>query len=150
MLYFRKSDSSAPDNSLPPAKHAHVEEPSSAGEAIAQPEKILTKVSQDPPLPPSSPASTQDVIPQPEETEDIPKVTVASAPELNLAESTDKGKAIAQEDSSVLAKMLEAVGTMSELCKGMEWPVHFSTLILCAMNDWSPTDPIDDQLISEP
>ena len=40
--------------------------------------------------------------------------------------------------------MPEAMGTMSELCKGMEWPVHFSTLMLCAMNGWSPSNPIDD------
>ena len=33
--------------------------------------------------------------------------------------------------------------TMSDVCKGMEWPVRFSTLMLCALNNWSPWDSTD-------
>ena len=47
----------------------------------------------------------------------------------------------------MISKIPAAVSTMSELCKGMEWPVLFSTLMLYAMNDWSPFDPVDDPLI---
>ena len=38
---------------------------------------------------------------------------------------------------------------MTELCKGMEWNYHFSSLILCAMNDWSPSDPLVGSALSD-
>ena len=97
MLYFRKSDSSILDNTPPPAKQARVEEPSSGGEANTLEKNAVTIISQDTPLPPSSLASRQYAIPQPEEIEDIPEVTVALAPEYTFAKTVDKGKAIAQD-----------------------------------------------------
>ena len=122
----------------------------STEKVIAPEETVVTIVSQDAPQPLSSPASAQDIAPHSEEIEDIPKMTVALALEPTHVDSADKGKAIAQEDSSMLAKMPEAVGTMSELCKGMEWLVHFSTFMLCAMNNWSPTNSADESPILEP
>ena len=131
---FRKSESSTPDSGTPPpAKQAHTEDTSSVGETTALPEKDVTIVSEDLPLPPLPLATTHGINPQAKEIVDIPVVTVASASEHTLAKATDKGKAIAQDVASS-----QSVETMSNLCKSMEWPVRFSTLMLCAMNEWTP------------
>ena len=145
MFCFRKSESFAPDSGTPLFdKQARTKETSSVGEATTLPEKDVTIVSEDLPLPPLPPTPTQDINPQAEVIVDIPVVTMASVSKHTLAETTNRGKTIAQDVSSS-----QPVETKSDLCKGMEWPLRFSTLMLCALDDWSSSDPIDDPPIAD-
>ena len=68
-------------------------------------------------------------------------VTVASLLDQAFAESSDKGKEVVQLPQVLTVS--QPIETMSDVCKGMEWPVHFSTLMLCTLNDWSPWDSTD-------